>query len=137
MRIRGLEYMNDDPGDVDVLYAKIEPVQYEDNNEPNPVQVIADKLLTRFVDSGLSKRQFDRVKLHATIMHSLLRQETSGPDVKRTEEEKSRKSFDARGILQHHGDFDFGTYQLNEVHLSLRYSSGPDGYYKCVAKVNL
>ena len=43
--------MNDDPGEVDVLYAKIEPL--DDNN---PIQIIADQLLSRFVDSGLSKK---------------------------------------------------------------------------------
>ena len=129
--------MNDDPGEVDVLYAKIEPIVDESSPDNNPIQIIADKLLNRFVDSGLSKKQFDRVKLHATVMHSLLRQEASGPDVKRSEEDKSRKSFDARGILRDHGEFDFGIYQLKEIHLSLRFSSGTDGYYKCISKVDL
>lgn len=126
--------MNDDPSEVDVLYAKVEPVS---DSSTNPIQTIADGLLNRFVEAGLSKRQFDRVKLHVTIMHSLLRQDTSGPEVEHSEEDKKRKSFDARNILAKFGDFDFGTYRLAEVHLSLRYSSGPDGYYKCISKIDL
>lgn len=127
--------MNDDPSSVDVLYAKVEPITQD--LATHPIQSIADQLLNRFVESGLSKRQFDRVKLHATIMHSQLRQDTSGINVQHSEEAKSRKSFDARNILKLFGDFDFGTYTLRELHLSLRYSSGRDGYFECISKIDL
>ena len=68
---------------------------------------------------------------------SILRQDTSGPDVQHSEEDKNRRSFDVRNILANFGDFDFGFYRLNEIHLSLRYSSALDGYYKCISKVDL
>lgn len=48
-----------------------------------------------------------------------------------------RESFDARNILAKFGDFDFGTYDLDEIHLSLRYSLAPDGYYECIHKIRL
>jgi activating signal cointegrator complex subunit 1 len=44
VRVQGLEYMNDDPGDVDVLYAKINPVGGAN------LQQVADKLMMRFVE---------------------------------------------------------------------------------------
>jgi activating signal cointegrator complex subunit 1 len=133
IHIKGLEYMNDDPGQVDVLYAKIE-------DSSNRIQQIADKLLVKFVDSGLSKKQFDRVKLHATIMNSLLTKENDlGGEQQQPYNKnlKERESFDARNILKIFGDFDFGVYKLNEIHLSIRFSSGNDSYYDYITKISL
>jgi activating signal cointegrator complex subunit 1 len=142
VQIRGLEYMNDDPSEVDVLYAKI--VDTETSNAcPSRIQSIANKLMEKFVDSGLSKRQYDKVKLHATVMNSLMRQDSSGMSSARMTSnnkfvDRDRESFDARNILKLFGDFDFGIYTLNEIHLSLRFSaSNQDGYYECIAKINL
>lgn len=134
IHIKGLEYMNDDPSQVDVLYAKVE-------DSSNRIQQIADNLMFRFVDSGLSKKQFDRVKLHATIMNSLLTKDNDNdPGGEQQQQQKSlkeRESFDARNILNLFGEFDFGVYKLNEIHLSIRYSSGNDSYYDYVTKISL
>ncbi len=132
IHIKGLEYMNDDPSSVDVLYAKVE-------DSSNRIEQIADKLMLKFVDSGLSKKQFERVKLHATIMNSLLSKENDlGPEQQPYDKNlKDRESFDARNILKLFGEFDFGIYKLNEIHLSVRYSSGNDSYYDYVTKISL
>lgn len=132
VNIKGLEYMNDDPSNVDVLYAQVKPVS---QTEQNPIQLIADHLMEKFISSGLSKRQFDKVKLHATVMNTLLRQDPSGTSEPNRDQTKNRESFDARQILKHFGAYDFGVYDLNEIHLSLRYSTARDGYYECVAKI--
>lgn len=132
--IKGLEYMNDDPSSVDVLYAQIKPLDLKSSNE-NPVQMIADNLMEKFVSSGLSKKQYDRVKLHATVMNSLMRQDPSGSTEPGREQSKDRESFDARNILKLFGDYEFGIYDLNEIHLSLRFSAAHDGYYECVSKI--
>lgn len=42
------------------------------------LQTIADKLVERFVASGLMLKEWDRVKLHATVMNTLFRKDPSG-----------------------------------------------------------
>lgn len=42
------------------------------------LQMIADQLVERFVASGLMLREWDRVKLHATVMNTLFRKDPSG-----------------------------------------------------------
>ena len=132
VNIRGLEYMNDDPSSVDVLYAKV-----VSESRPSPIQTIADDLMNKLCDSGLSKKQYnsEQVKLHATVINSLKRQDNSCSAEPTTK--KERESFDARNILKHFGDYDFGHYVLNEIHLSLRFSVAPNGYYECVHKIKL
>ena len=130
VNIRGLEYMNDDPSSVDVLYAQVKQAGQD------TTQKIADHLMEAFISSGLSKKQFDRVKLHATVMNSLLRQDPSGTiEPTANSENKNRESFDARNILKHFGDYDFGWFDLDEIHLSLRFSSAHNGYYECVKNI--
>ena len=51
--IRNLEIMNDDPAEVDVVYAKIAPGDTTDR-----LQRVADSLIDRFVHSGLMARYF-------------------------------------------------------------------------------
>lgn len=137
--LKGLEYMNDDPSEVDVLYAKINPV--DDSRQPPSIQQLADKLMSRFVDAGLAKKQYDRVKLHATVMNTLFRQDTSGMnDEKQSKsrdfKDRDRESFDARQILKNFGDFDFGILSLNEIHISIRFSSdSKTGFYDYVSKL--
>ena len=127
-RIKGLEYMNDDPGDVDVLYAKVEQVDKSDY-----IQQIADDIMNKFCNEGLTKRQYDSVKIHATVMNTLKRQDNNcDPNAAAKVE---RESFDARNILKYFGDYDFGVYDLNEIHLSLRYSCAANGYYECISKI--
>lgn len=42
------------------------------------LQMIADQLVERFVASGLMLKEWDRVKLHATVMNTLFRKDPSG-----------------------------------------------------------
>lgn len=129
VNIKGLEYMNDDPNKVDVLYAKVEQV-----NKENAIQLIADDLMTKFCEAGLTKKQYDSVKLHATVMNTLKRQDNQADANAPVKTE--RESFDATNILSSFGAYDFGTYDLSEIHLSLRYSCAPNGYYECVKKIS-
>ena len=87
--ISGLEIMNDDPSDVDVLYGKIV-------DKTGKLQSIVDAIgmyqfvqvtfyfnhyiswncpAEKFVQSGLMKREYDRVKLHATLLNTLFRKD--------------------------------------------------------------
>lgn len=126
LEVVGLEYMNDDPAMVDVLYAKVQAVDGSDK-----LQVIADQLVERFVAEGLMVREWDRVKLHGTVMNTLFRKDPSAEDKGGSGRPnmKDREAFDARGVLKKFGAFRFGEFELNAVHLSQRFSTDCSGYY--------
>lgn len=124
MHVIGLDYMNDDPSEVNVLYARI---------ESDGLQLIADRLVDAFVVAGLMKRDHDRVtvKLHMTLINSRLATfEYKGGDVREQQKQKMKRSaFDARSILQKYSQFEFGRLILKELHLSRRHTVDGDGYY--------
>ncbi|KAL6094895.1 ascc1 [Pungitius sinensis] len=131
--VTGIEYMNDDPAMVDVLYAKVNVKDKSDK-----LQVIADRLVEHFVSAGLMVREWDRVKLHATVMNTLFRkdstvEDTDGPRRQTTSE---REAFDARNILKKFGAYRFGEVKLNSVLLSQRYSTDCSGYYTSAGSTN-
>lgn len=128
----GLEYMNDDPSEVDVLYMKIDDVS-------GRFQLFVDRLVDRFVAKGLMRRQYDSVKLHVTLMNTLFRRDPgSASGTTQGRGRPVRESFDASGLLSRFRDFQFAQkVTVSSVHLSQRYSTGQDGYYTCVASMSL
>jgi len=121
--IEGLEYMNDDPGEVDVLYAKVQ-------EHSGRLQEAANRVVERFVASGLMKQEYDRVKLHCTLINSLFRKEDEGDPEEGGERE--RKTFDAKPLLENWGQLCLGQVPVNEVHLSVRRAArktAKTGYY--------
>ncbi|VTJ77324.1 Hypothetical predicted protein, partial [Marmota monax] len=101
VEMAGIEYMNDDPGMVDVLYAK---VHMKDGS--NRLQELVDRVLERFQASGLTVKEWNSVKLHATVMNTLFRKDPNAEgrynlytaDGKYIF--KERESFDGRNILK-------------------------------------
>lgn len=135
--IKGLEYMNDDPGAVDILYAKVVP-----GPEAEKLQMLADRLVDRFVSLNLMQRQYERVKLHITIMNTLFRKDSTGTSAPRLQNmrggpARDRESFSATSILQKFEGFEFGPLQVDRVELSQRYSTGCDGYYQSSGSLKL
>ncbi|XP_071605060.1 activating signal cointegrator 1 complex subunit 1 isoform X1 [Heliangelus exortis] len=128
VEVAGVEYMNDDPAMTDVLYAKVHMKDGSDR-----LQVIADQLVERFVASGLMLKEWDRVKLHATVMNTLFRKDPSAEERNNPMTGKSsfkeRESFNSRNILKLFNNFYFGEVQLDSVCLSQRFSSDASGYY--------
>lgn len=128
--------MNDDPSSVDVLYAKV---------ESEPLQRIADQLMEYFIANGLIKREYDHVKLHATLINSTFGRhhahssgEEGGDDKKHHHHKRHRREkFDATEILREFGDFDFGVQKVSEIHLSQRFSTACNGFYEATAMVKL
>ena len=45
---------------------------------PYRLQVMADRLVEHFVSAGLMVREWDRVKLHGTVMNTLFRKDSTG-----------------------------------------------------------
>lgn len=118
LKLKGLEYMNDDPSAVDVLYGKI---------ESEPMQLIADGIVDRLIQKGLMQRKTEKVKLHVTLINSLFREDydPTNPLLK-----LQRQTFDARKIFELYKDYEFGIQSLDEIHLSQRYSTSNDGFYE-------
>lgn len=48
---------------------------------------------------------------------------------------KGKKTFDARHILENYSQYEFGTEQVNEIHLAILRSKSDDGFYKCTSSV--
>ena len=107
--------------------------------------MIADRIVDHFCSKNLMTQQYDRVKIHATVMNTLFRRDNCGTDAPmlrgsdqdRRPVRKDRESFDAQRIFRSFGDYEFGDHSIAEVHLSTRYSTGPDGYYLPAAKLTL
>ncbi|KAK2719077.1 activating signal cointegrator 1 complex subunit 1-like [Artemia franciscana] len=133
--LEGIEYMNDDPSEVDVLYACVT------GSAAEQLQELSDTIVDRMCGQGLMTRQYDRVRLHVTVMNTLFRSskgdvenevETKGNEVRRP-----RESFDAKNILKNFKNFEFGTQIVDSVHLSQRYSAGKDGYYVSAGQLEI
>lgn len=134
IEIIGLEYMNDDPAEVDVLYAKVQP-----GKSSQRLQDIVDRIVDRFTNDGLMKREHEHVKLHVTVMNTLMRKDPSAISENKYPKfgTKLRESFDARAILKAFRDFNFGSHHVASIHLSERHSTNVDDYYNCVSYISL
>ncbi|XP_069677195.1 activating signal cointegrator 1 complex subunit 1 isoform X6 [Periplaneta americana] len=95
VRMVGVEYMNDDPAEVDILYGK---VHVEGNDNSHVLQDLADGIVGHFTSRGMMQKQYERVKLHVTLMNTLFRSEESS-DID-SDKQRPRESFDATGILK-------------------------------------
>ncbi|XP_025417954.1 activating signal cointegrator 1 complex subunit 1 isoform X2 [Sipha flava] len=118
--ISELDYMNDDPSEVNVLYAKV---------KSNDIQIMADKIQTFFKKCDLTLQpRSDHVKLHITLMNSGFSEYISS--INGDFVNQPQLTFDARKILDNFHDFTFGTVRLTDIHLSQRFTTDSNGYYK-------
>ncbi|XP_046402108.1 activating signal cointegrator 1 complex subunit 1 [Ischnura elegans] len=151
VQMKGLEYMNDDPAEVDVLYGQVQVVDGNGGSE-DILQKLADDVAAYFTQKGFMQKEYDRVKLHVTLMNTIFRKEEEGvSEGLRPGEEndgpprrgkppplrKARETFDARSILEKFQDYYFGEQVIDTLHLSQRYSTGKNGYYQSTAKIIL
>ena len=72
----------------------------------------------KFVASGLMRREYDRVKLHLTLINTLFRKEQG--DLGDKDLGQARESFDCRPVLSGWGSLSLGEVEEVLVHLSLR-----------------
>jgi activating signal cointegrator complex subunit 1 len=124
VRLAGLNYMNDDPRSVDVLYATVVSEQ---------LQEIANGIDDYFATRGYTHPKNDNVKLHVTLMNSLFRDNDDAveKDLPREKDRKQQRvTFDASAILNKYKDFFFGEFEISEIHLSQRFSKASNGYYE-------
>jgi activating signal cointegrator complex subunit 1 len=142
VRLQGIGYMNDDPTQVHVLYAKV--VDLTDNQ---CLQSIVDHIFDAFKDSGLVKGSQDlgkvsadtKVKLHCTLLNSRYRTDESvdrNRDNRRNR--KKRMPFDASHILKQYGDYVFGEVDVKDIEISIIGSyKGRNGYYSHTSRIEL
>lgn len=130
IKMSGIEYMNDDPGEVDVLYGKVNDLAWTEK-----LQDLSNAIVDNLVKAGIANRQYEKVKLHVTLMNTIFRQDNDGESDKTNG--KQRESFAADEILQEFGDFDFGEMILEEIHLSVRYTTAKNGFYSASTTVGL
>uniref|UniRef100_A0A023GMH3 Activating signal cointegrator 1 complex subunit n=1 Tax=Amblyomma triste TaxID=251400 RepID=A0A023GMH3_AMBTT len=147
VRVHGLEIMNDDVSEVDVLYAKVSSYNKDGpaRSEKCKLQQLADAVARRFLDSGLMLRQQDRgrgpehVKLHMTLMNTRLREQrfaTENTSLKPAP--KPRNSFDATSIMKRNRDFAFGRIHVPSINVVSPHDCDThDGFYKRIATLHL
>lgn len=127
VNVHGLEIMNDDPSAVRVLYAKVESEMLQD---------ISNQIYNRVIDAGLGKRQFDRdtVQLHMTLINVKHASKDDDDDVQ-TKFKRTNYEFDARNILENYSDYEFGSFDVSEIHMAIISTEDTDGFYKCTTHV--
>lgn len=139
--------MKGSPNNAKVVYAKI---------ESESLQKIANGIAQSFIDScklikffhwsifekshsqiysstilfvselGLAKKEngHNNVRMHMTLLN-----------IKYLKKAKNNKSFDAKFILEQYADFEFGSQEVNQIHLALMSQKDADGFYKCIASI--
>uniref|UniRef100_A0A2R5L904 Putative activating signal cointegrator 1 complex subunit n=1 Tax=Ornithodoros turicata TaxID=34597 RepID=A0A2R5L904_9ACAR len=139
VRVQGLEYMNDDPSQVDVLYAKAVSYSTKDGHPNNRLQQFADEVAQRFLDAGLMLQpQSKQVKLHITLMNTKFREQRFATEnVSRTAPRNPRQSFDASAILKRYRDHNFGKVTIPYVSILLPRTCDTKGFYVNVGQLSL
>lgn len=74
------------------------------------------------------QRQYDRVKLHVTLINTRF---AVGAEA------DSNRTFDCRMVLEKYADFEFGSQNVSEIHLSMRYTTSTDGFYEATYRLKL
>lgn len=130
VKLAGINYMNDDPCAVNVLYAEV--VSEE-------LQKIADQVAQYFADRGLIQLRNESVKLHVTLLNSRFSDSDDATEKDESSNSRSgkRKTFDASKILKKYKDFYFGSVTVNEIHLSQLFSKASNGYYESTGILSL
>lgn len=123
MKLAGIGVMNSDPKKANVLFARIECEEF---------QTMCNQIMEFYVDKMLLAKEYDRVKLHVTLMNTvfIMRKKPRGPEEPKKKKKRQDLKFDATKILEKYGDYDFGTFELAEIHLSSLSKIREDGFYE-------
>jgi activating signal cointegrator complex subunit 1 len=137
VKVEGIDCMNDDPTQVNVIYAKI-----TDLSQNNIFQIIINDIFSHFEGTKLITRshEFERldpnkkIKPHITLMNTKRRKFDTY-----SRNDRKRETFDATAILNNFKDFDFGEVSLESIEISVRYGrdDGKDGYYSHISRIDL
>jgi activating signal cointegrator complex subunit 1 len=136
--IKGLNYMNDDPSEVHILY-----LQVGKNNTCEKLSKLIEHISQLFISAGLATENEvqHNEKLHATLMNSKWRKSDEKPTTPsepivttitftaapRGHDE--RVPFDIRHIMKQFGDVDLGCHPLKTIELSRMGTKDNRGYW--------
>ncbi|KAM6182876.1 activating signal cointegrator 1 complex subunit 1 isoform 2-T2 [Erethizon dorsatum] len=106
------------------------------------LQELVDRVLERFQASGLIVKEWNSVKLHATVMNTLFRKDPNAEgrynlytaDGKYIF--KERESFDGRNILKLFENFHFGSLKVSSIHISQRFTVDSFGNYASCGQID-
>nr|XP_012234026.1 PREDICTED: uncharacterized protein LOC105678895 [Linepithema humile] len=101
IQLQGVACMNDDPTEVKILYAQIA------HNEK--LQELVDKVANYFLHIGLKENEYEKVKLHATLMNTSFKNDYQA---------RFKDKYNASEILKVHKDTFFGETILNQIDIS-------------------
>lgn len=126
LKIQGVEIMNDDHAEVNVLYGRVHC-----ENE-NLLQTVSDGIVDYLAKAGVIEKQHERVKLHITLMNTKFSQPSEyGAD------KKTHNTINATSILKMFENYYFGEEIVNAIHLSQMGTVTNSGYYKSSFTINL
>ncbi len=130
LKLSGLGVMNDNPQKANVLFAKIECPEFQE---------ICNQIMKFYVDKMLVAKEYDQVKLHVTLMNTvfIMRKKPKDPEEPKKKRKRQNLKFDATKILEKYGDYHFGTFELQEIHLSSLSKVRDDGFYKPSAVIKI
>eukprot|EP00887_Chlorella_sp_A99_P003180 scaffold9.g3180.t1 len=149
VHLKGLEYMNDDPGAMHVLYLGVK------DGAPGALdrlRRLCALAVTAFSEAGLLQPQDERpVKLHTTVINTRYRKRAGGgPDggaggsagaghqQQRGGSDQQRQPFDGRALLAAQGQLDLGVLDLPALCVSQRGRyDAQTGYYATAAALPL
>ena len=120
--MKGIEYMNDDPSEVNVLYGKV----YSHPNL-NTLQQISNSILEYFALHKLLKPEDkEQVKLHVTLMNTTFRKEDPeeiNVEIPGTFYKKNKKpvsTFNASNILEVKKKFFFFLNSVSSININTK-----------------
>lgn len=106
------------------------------NNRPNIFLGISDAVFGEFVKADLAKNEFNRVKVHCTVMNSRFVSDESRSE-KGQRRDRTKYSFDASKILKAFESFKFGSVKIDKIYLNERFRKSDDDYYYSVSTLEL
>ncbi|XP_024883318.1 activating signal cointegrator 1 complex subunit 1 isoform X4 [Temnothorax curvispinosus] len=118
VQLQGVACMNDDPTDVKVLFAQVT------HNEK--LQELVDKVAQYFIDIGLMEKEYEKIKLHATLMNTSFKNDYPA---------RFKERYDASEILKVYKDTLFGETILNQIDISELHTATKDDYYKSIGSI--
>ena len=99
---------------------------------------ISDEVLKAFISGGLAEEQYNRVKIHCTIMNSkFVAGDVNPKDERNRKVDRQVNCFDSSNIMKKYGKFKFGNVVIDTVYLHERFKPSTDGYFNTVKTLSL
>ena len=95
--------------------------------------------MQNYVDAGLCQKQYEKVKLHVTVINTKYRREEEpSSTVSTLRLKQQRETFSAKDILSSYHDYNFGQANIDKIHLSISGAKkDSSGYYQSADIIDL